>query len=169
MKSSIRQAKLVCLSSLLKQSRKSPQLASRLWPEINHVIGRRASHNSVESKNVSLDILNEHFRSVAISETYQPADSWTLPPDFDTDAAKFCFCPIEVFDIVTQLQHLDVHKSTESNGFSAQFLREVAVEIAEPLTAIIIISHFSLELYHLLGRNIREVMILIPPTSIQYL
>ena len=94
-KSSIHQAKSVCLSSLLKQSRKSSQLASQLWSEINHIIGRTASHNSVESKNVLLDILNEHFRNVAISETHQLADSWTLPPDSNTDAAKFFFLQLK--------------------------------------------------------------------------
>ena len=32
------------------------------------------------------------------------------------------------------LQHLDIQKSTGPDGISARFLREVAVEIAEPLT-----------------------------------
>ena len=105
-----------------------------LWSEINHVNGWSASHNSAVSKGVSLDNLNDFFRSIAITEDHQPADSWTLPPDSDID--KFCFSPIEVSDVVAQLQHLDVRKSTGSDGFSARFLKEVAVEIAEPLTAI---------------------------------
>ena len=120
-----------CLASLLKQSRKSPQLAARLWSEVNCVIGRGVSRNSVVSADVSLDNLNDFFRSVAISEDHQSAGSWTLPTDSDTD--KFCLSPIEVSDVVA---HLDVCKSTGSDGFSARLLREVAVEIAEPLSTI---------------------------------
>ena len=123
-----------CLASLLKQSRKSPQLAARLWSEVNCVIGRGVSRNSVVSADVSLDNLNDFFRSVAISEDHQSAGSWTLPTDSDTD--KFCLSPIEVSDVVAHLWHLDVRKSTGSDGFSARLLREVAVEIAEPLSTI---------------------------------
>ena len=85
------------------------------------------------SADVSLDNLDDFFRSVAISEDH-PAGSWTLPTDSDTDS--FCFSPIEISDVVAHLQHLDVRKSTVSDGFSARLLREVAVEIAEPLSAI---------------------------------
>ena len=86
------------------------------------------------SADVLLDNLNDFFRSVTISEDHQPAGSWTLPTDSDTD--KFCFSPIEVSDVVAHLQHPDVRKSTGSDGFSARLFREVAVEVAEPLSAI---------------------------------
>ena len=48
------------------------------------------------------------------------------------------------------LQHLDVRKSTGPDGISARLLREVALEIAEPLTFF----NYSRGLSHVIGSKV---------------
>ena len=135
LKSDVRAAKLTYLSSLLQQSRKSPHLSARLWSEVNEVIGRRKSRESVIDMNLSLDSINDFFCNIAVSRHHQPASSWTSPANCEHTCA-FRFHSFTCSDVLAQLQNVDVNKAAGSDGVSARFLKEVAKEIVEPLTAL---------------------------------
>ena len=57
-------------------------------------------------------------------------------------SGSFRFTLIHSENVSHLLQHLDIQKSTGPDGISARFLREVAAEIAEPLTYL---YNFSLK------------------------
>ena len=68
---------------------------------------------------------------MAISSKHQIADSYVLP---DCGTGDFSFDRISVSTVLSLLSTLDVSKSTGPDGLSAVFLKEVANEIAVPLT-----------------------------------
>ena len=102
-----------------------------MWSCINAVIGCSKSHKSVIGDSVSLDSINNFFQTVAISSKHQSADSYVLPA---CDTGDFSFDRITVSTVLSHLSTLDVSKSTGPDGLSAAFLKEVANEIAVPLT-----------------------------------
>ena len=135
LKTLVRSAKLEYLQDVLKQSRKFPHMASKLWEQVNEIIGRKKSHKLVSvGGQLSLDQINNFFRTVAISSNHQPAGDFV--PDCDQHAVKFKFCTFSVSSVLTQLQTLNIKKATGPDGISACFLRSVAEELAEPLTFI---------------------------------
>ena len=83
---------------------------------------------------LSLNQINNFFRTVAISSDHQPAGE--LAPDCSQHSVKFKFHIFSVSSVLTQLQTLDIKKATGPDGISACFLRSVAEELAVPLTFI---------------------------------
>ena len=110
-------------------------MASKLWEQVNEIIGRKKSQKLVSvGGQLSLDQINNFFRTVAISSNHQPAGDFV--PDCDQHAVKFKFCTFSVSSVLTQLQTLNIKKATGPDGISGCFLRSVAEELAEPLTFI---------------------------------
>ena len=68
---------------------------------------------------------------MAISSKQQSAESYVLPA---CGTGDFLFDRITISTVLSHLSTLDVSKSTGPDGLSAAFLREVANEIAAPLT-----------------------------------
>ena len=68
---------------------------------------------------------------MAISSKHQSADSYVLPA---CGTGDFSFDRISVSTVLSHLSTLDISKSTGPDSLSAVFLREVANEIAVPLT-----------------------------------
>ena len=135
LKTLVRSAKLEYLQDVLRQSRKFLHMASKLWEQVNEVMGRRKSHKLVSvGGQLSLDQINNFFCTVAISSSHQPADNFVSGCDQHT--VKFKFCIFSVSSVLTQLQTLNIRKATGPDGISAYFLRSVAEELAEPLTFI---------------------------------
>ena len=89
----------------------------------------------VTSDRVSPDSINDFFQHVAISPQHHSASSFTSFPS-KCAANVFTFNEISVSTVLTHLSTLDVRKSMGPDGFSATFLREVANEIAVPLTSL---------------------------------
>ena len=80
------------------------------------------------------------FSTVAISDEHQPATHYTPPSCTKPPDSSFHFTSISAKVTQTMLQHLNIRKSTGPDGLSGCFLKEVAVEIAEPLTKLYNIS-----------------------------
>ena len=128
-------AKLHCLQVLLQQSHKCSHLAAKLWSQIDDMIGRRCRNvaSSVDA-DLSLESINDFFRTVAISVNHQPAGCFHSESSVGND--HFQFSAITANEVCYQLQHLDTQKSTGPDGISALFLNMVASEVADPLTVI---------------------------------
>jgi len=120
LKATIQSVKFHCLQTLLQQSRKCPHLVSKLWPQINDVIGRRR-YNVVSSVDTepSLDGLNHFFQTVAISNNHRSASCFHPEILFEND--HFWFGMVIADEVLYQLQHLDTQKSTGPDGISAFF------------------------------------------------
>ena len=138
LKSQIRSAKLGYLHSLLVRARQVPQFAAgTLWSaEVNN-IGRQVIHPSVIDPAVSLDTINQFFRTVAIFIliiTSLPIHMWYHLLLMAALHIHFGLTVLSPLQRVSLLERLDTKKSTGPDGLSALFLKQVAVEIAEPLT-----------------------------------
>ena len=142
LKTLVRSAKLEHLQDVLRQSRKFPHMASKLWEQVNEIIGRKKLQKLVSVGGqlyISLDQINNFFRTVAISSNHQPAGDFV--PDCDQHAVIKCnFCTFSVSSVLTQLQTLNIKKATGLDGISACYLRLVAEELAKPLTFIVNMS-----------------------------
>ena len=139
MKTSIHEAKLHYLTVLLKKSN-IPHLSSSLWNIVNNIIGRSKPYQNGIGSNVSLESVNEFFCNVAVSIDHRTADQYV--PSTVSSSSSFLFTSIYSNTVLHMLQHLDTQKSTGPDGISAGFLKEVAIEIAEPLTHL---YNFSLQ------------------------
>ena len=84
--------------------------------------------------DLSLDSINDFFRSVAISDDHQPASCFHLDNFVGDDS--FQFNKVTTEEVCYQLQHLDTRKSTGPDGISDFFLKMIANEVAKPLTVI---------------------------------
>ena len=131
LKAIIRQAKIDYLQHSVMQCKRFPKKAGYMWSCINTVIGHSKSHKPVIDDLVSLDSINDFFQTVAISPQHQNADFY-MPSVCTTDG--FSFDRIDVSTVLSHLTTLDVSKATGPDGLSAAFLKEVANEIAAPLT-----------------------------------
>ena len=69
---------------------------------------------------------------MAVTPLHQPARRFVLPDD-DHSGGGFSFNDISVDTVFRHLSTLGVQKSAGSDGLSARFLKEIAVEIAAPL------------------------------------
>ena len=83
--------------------------------------------------SLSLDSINDFFRTVAISSSHEPASNFTDCTNSD-DAPTFHFQTISSSVVLSLLNKLDVRKSVGPDGISARFLKEVAESVAAPLT-----------------------------------
>ena len=80
LKTSIRNAKINCLKSLMTKAKLCPQLAADLWSQVNSIIGRRQCINKT-TPMLSLDLVNDQFQNVAITSQHKPASHFVLPFD----------------------------------------------------------------------------------------
>ena len=135
LKVSINEAKLRYLHSLLDKSKSDPHIFHDLWSSVNDIIGRRKSPASVANADLSPGSLNNFINSVAVSDEHQPATQYTPSCNKPSDAS-FHFTSISPQDTQNLLQHINIRKLTGPVGLSGCFLKEVAVEIAEPLTKL---------------------------------
>ena len=99
---------------------------------MNSVIGR---DKSGFPQGVSLDAINDFFQSVAISPQHLSAENYDFSSNESIDD-QFMFDKIDSSTVFAHLSSLDVRKSTGPDDLSSRFLKEVASEIAEPLTGL---------------------------------
>ena len=85
-----------------------------------------------------MDQINNFFGLRPFLPNLQSASEFI--PDCDWHAVQFKFCTFSIFNVLSQLQTLDVRKATGPDSISALFLRSVAVELAEMVTFIFNIS-----------------------------
>ena len=136
LKTSIQNAKINSLTSLMAKARLCPQLAAHLWSQVNSIIGQRQCMDKT-TPMLSLDLVNDHFQSVAITGLHRPASLYVLPSaDMINNDNCFLFNEISVSIVLSHLTSLDVTKSIGPDGLSARFLKEISNEIAEPLTKL---------------------------------
>ena len=126
----IRQAKFDYLQSLVSQARAVPSRAAEVWSHVNLMFGRRKHNHQTPHDAGSLNLINDHFQTVALGPSHKSAGDFVVP---QSSAGKdsFGFAEISVDLVLTLLQTLDLKKSTGPDGLSA---RLVATEIATPLT-----------------------------------
>ena len=107
-----------------------------MWSCVNSVIGRFHAHKLI-SEAISLDSVNCYFNSAALTPYHQSAESFVLPPSeqFDDDDV-FLFSDVTTSTVLSHLESLDTRKSAGPDGLSARFLKEIAYEIAAPLTSL---------------------------------
>ena len=87
--------------------------------------------------------------SVAVSSYHQSATD-SDPTHLPQTSNSFVFSRLSKSDVLHQLCCLDPCIFVGPDGISAQLLREVATEIAMPLT-LISISHFQMGMFHMNG------------------
>jgi len=131
LKASIHEAKLQYLHSLLEKSKSDLRIFHDLLSGVNDIIGRRKSPPSAANANLSSDLLNNFFSTVAISDEHQPTTHYISPSCTKQSGSSFHFTSIST---QTLLQHLNIRKSIGLDGLSGHFLNNVMVEVAEPLT-----------------------------------
>ena len=106
-KPSIHEAKLSYVKLLIQESKHNPNLSSQLWNSVNDIIGRSKSCDSVISAY-------NFFCNVAITDDHQPTEQFVASTSFTLSSFQFApFSPDTVFHM---LQHLDLRKSTGSDG-----------------------------------------------------
>ena len=117
----------------MSQARAVPSRAAEVWSHVNLMFGRTKHNHQTPHDAGSLNSINDHFQTVAIGPSHKSAVDFVVP---QSSAGKdsFGFVEISVDLVLTLLQTLDPKKSTGPDGLSARFLREVAAEIATPLT-----------------------------------
>ena len=73
LKMQIKSAKLKYLRGILGRMKDNPHSAFDLWQAINQIIGRSGTIKSKLPGNLSLDSINNFFRTVAITPEHQDA------------------------------------------------------------------------------------------------
>ena len=135
LKGMVQQAKVDYLQSLVLESKKSPQKASYMWSCVNNIIGRIKTKKDMVCDLLTLDSLNKHFQTVAVTSLHQSADTFAVPAN-SCDTDRFTFAEISESLVLSHLNSLDVKKSTGPDGLSAKFLKEIADVIAAPLATL---------------------------------
>ena len=130
----VNEAKISYVKSLISQARKNPHSAGHLWCGVNNIIGRYQQHDSVLATALSLDTINDFFRSVAVTDDHKPASAF-VPSGSDCDPS-FKFSTVSTSSVYSLLCALDEKKAVGPDGLSARFLREIAGEITVPLTIL---------------------------------
>ena len=115
----IRSSKLNYLQSLLRQARHAPWFAATLWSQVNEVIGHTKHHQSPLHPDLSLDSVNNFFRTVAVSHEHNSAEFF-VTPSIDVKEV-FQFKRIQLSEVISLLSNLDIKKSTGPDGISALF------------------------------------------------
>ena len=106
----IHSSKMSYLQSLLHQARYAPRFAATLCSQVNEVIGRRKYLQSPLNPDLSLDSVNNFFRTVAVSNEHESF----LSPSVDIKNV-FQFKCIQVSEVLL-LRALDTKKSTGPDG-----------------------------------------------------
>ena len=130
----IRQAKVSYIQKLISEAKRNPHLSGQLWAGVNSVLGRYHRKQASIDTSLSLDSVNDVFRSVAVTDDHQPASTF-CQVEAESDSS-FHFCEVDNSVVLHLLQNLDEKKSIGPNGISARFLREVAAEVVDPLTML---------------------------------
>ena len=104
----IRSSKLNYLQSLLRQARHAPRFAATLWSQVNEVIGRTNHHQSPLHLDLSLDSVNNFFRTVAVSHELTSAEFFVTPSIDVEDVFKFK--RVQVSEVISLLNNLDIKK-----------------------------------------------------------
>ena len=94
--------------------------------------------------SLPLDAINELFQNVATTDSHKSSEHFNVPVDCPSTAFQFCELSVEV--VLSHLTSLDASKSTGPDGLSACFLKQIATEIAEPLTDL---QHYIMNLFEL--------------------
>jgi len=71
---------------------------------------------------------------VVVTDEHRTATEYA--PSCDLSASSFHFTPVNSELTQKLLQHLNVQKSSGPDGISSRFLKEVASEVAEPLSKL---------------------------------
>jgi len=98
---------------------------------------RQITKPSTIDSNISLENINNFFRTVAVTDSHHTADTYVPLISVDSSGSvkdSFYFDGIEPSTVVSLLKKLDIKKSTGPDGLSALFLKQVVEEIAVPLT-----------------------------------
>ena len=109
-------------------------MSGQLWAGVNSVLDRYHRKQASIDTSLSLDSVNDFFRSVAVTDDYQPASTF-CQVEAENDSF-FHFCEVNCSVVLCLLQNLDEKKSMRPDGISARFLREVAAEAVDPLTTL---------------------------------
>lgn len=128
------QAKVSYIQKLIHRTGRSPHLSGQLWAGVNSVLGHFRRKQASIDTSLSLDSVNEFFRSVAVSDDHQPASTFCRA-EAESDSS-FHFHEIDRSVVLHLLQNLDEKKSMGPDGISARFLKEVAAEVVDPLTML---------------------------------
>ena len=88
---------------------------------------------------ISLDTVNDFFRSVAITDDHCPASTY-ISADLSHDNPEFKFSAVTSSAVCGLSSALDVKKSVGLDGISAKFLKEVAGVVAVPVSKLFNIS-----------------------------
>ena len=125
LKTSIRQVKIDYLQVLMQWNRSNPAHAADVWSHVNNLFGRN-THSSADPMDLStLNSINDHFQTVAISSDHEGAASFVILPH-SLGSEPFTFSDITVSLVHSHLQQLDPKKSTGPDGLSARFLKAIA-------------------------------------------
>ena len=131
----VREAKINYVKTLISQARQNPQSAGELWRGVNDVLGCYQVRGSEMGFDLSLDSINDFFRTVATTADHQPASAF-VPLGSGQSDSNFTFHAIPSSVVFSMLKNLDVKKSVGPDGISARFLKEIAAEITNPLTKL---------------------------------
>ena len=98
---------------------------------MNTLLGRQPlAHKSSLDSDLSLNNINDFFRTVAISKDHQSASSYEPPVSLSDSASSSIFQFQHPSEVLMALKHLDTKKSAGPDGIPALFLQKVAEKIA---------------------------------------
>ena len=107
-------------------------MAAYMWSCVNNIIGWSGPPRVALNTTVSLNSINDFFRTVVLTPQHSGADRFVVPPDID----GFAFHHISESLVLSHLSSLDIRKSTCLDDLSAHFLKEVGTVIVGPLTEL---------------------------------
>ena len=81
LKAIVCQAKVDCLLCAVRQIRQCSRKAAYMWSCVNNIIGRGDSPRVALDHSVSLNSINDFFRTVAVSPQHSKANHFVIPPD----------------------------------------------------------------------------------------
>ena len=123
LKAFIRQAKIDYLKSSITKAKSCPQMAAQMWAQVYSVLGRKAVKED-KKLSLSLDLINDHFQTVAVTKQHRSAADYDLPSQSQSttdDFSQFIFPEVSVSTVLSHLSSLDTTKATGPDGLSARF------------------------------------------------
>ena len=131
----VNEAKISYVRCMILKTRKNPRSAGHLWCGVNNIIGRYKLRDSVLDTALSLDTVNDFFRSIAVTDDHKPASTF-VPLGLGYNDSSFRFSTVSSSSVYSMLCALDEKKAVGPDGLSARFLKEIAEEITVPLTKL---------------------------------